>query len=72
MNKILGTIILLGLASCTQLNSLEITPDDNAMAVSKAILLQALVYLGEIYQVLPLNFLPQLIRLTGQQQIGKN
>ena len=35
MNKILGTIIILGLASCTQLNSLEITPDDNAMACIK-------------------------------------
>jgi hypothetical protein len=35
MNKILGTIIMLGLASCTQLNSLEITPDDNAMACIK-------------------------------------
>ena len=36
MNKILGcALILFGLASCTQLNSLEITAEDNAMACIK-------------------------------------
>jgi hypothetical protein len=35
MKKILCTLMMLGLASCTQLNSLEITPEDNAMACIK-------------------------------------
>ena len=35
MNKILCTLIMFGLASCTQLNSLEITAEDNAMACIK-------------------------------------
>jgi filamentous hemagglutinin family protein len=32
MKTLLVTLAALTLASCTQLNSLEITPDDNAMA----------------------------------------
>ena len=35
MKKLLGILIMFGLASCTQLNSLEITPEDNAMACIK-------------------------------------
>ena len=35
MKKILCTLMMLGLASCTQINSLEITPEDNAMACIK-------------------------------------
>ena len=36
MNKMLSFILIMfGLASCTQLNSLEITPEDNAMACIK-------------------------------------
>jgi len=35
MKKILSIFMMLGLASCTQLNSLEITPEDNAMACIK-------------------------------------
>lgn len=35
MKKILCTLMMLGLASCTQFNSLEITPEDNAMACIK-------------------------------------
>lgn len=35
MKKILCTLMMFGLASCTQLNSLEITPEDNAMACIK-------------------------------------
>ena len=35
MKKLLGILIMFGLASCTRLNSLEITPEDNAMACIK-------------------------------------
>ena len=35
MKKILSIFMVLSLASCTQLNSLEITPEDNAMACIK-------------------------------------
>jgi len=71
--KALLALGALALAGCTQLNSLEITPEDNAMACLKGNTNAAGAFLGASVSGITVELSCLLwIPLTGLHKTGKN